>query len=532
MKIKILLVLLILILSVVVVVRIRLLNIPLDRDEAEYAYGGQLILNGQFPYLEQYSLKLPGMFFIYSIFFIVLGQSSLAIHFGLIISNLFSCLLIFRISKRLSDYYSAIVATSFFAILTLNENIQGFSANAEHFVVLFTLFGLFFFFKYSDGLLKKHLFISGIMMALAFVIKQHGLVFMFLGAILVLNKSILLKKSLIKVIESVLIYFSGALSVIILTLGLVFLFGAFEKFWFLTFTYAKEYVSYINLEQGLNNFVKNISNIIKGDYLLWIISVLGMLSLFLFKTSRKQMFFILSLFITSLLSISPGLYFRPHYFLLILPAVSILAGVFFNNLFNYTLKSDKKIFTIILPFVLFITTISISAFSHSDYLFKLSPVQVSKKIFGSNPFSESPQIAKYINEHTAENDRIAVIGAEPQILFYSNRKSASGYLYVYPFLEQNFYAEQMVNEYFKEIEISNPAFIVFSNHSGTWFGNESRKNEIFGWLNNYIDNKYKKVGVVDIINDSTTNYLWDNDLLNYSCKGDDWLTIYKQKEMN
>ncbi|OFX19297.1 MAG: hypothetical protein A2033_01440 [Bacteroidetes bacterium GWA2_31_9] len=524
--------LIILILSIVIIVRIRLLNIPLDRDEAEYAYGGQLILNGHFPYLEQYSLKYPGMFFIYSVILFVFGQSSMAIHIGLLFTNLLSCYLLFAISKKLLNNFSAIIITSFFALLSLNENIQGFSANAEHFVVLFTLAGLFYLFKYYETYFKKYLFLCGLMMAISFTMKQHGFAFIILGFLLVLHKQIILKVTFFKAVKNISIYFSGVLSFIIFTLCLIFFLGAFEKFWFLTFTYAREYVSYINLEQGFNNFIKNISNVIKEDYLFWIISAFGLFSLIWSKTNRLQMFFVIAFLLTSLLAISPGFYFRPHYFILLLPIVAILSGLFFNSFNNYKLESSKKIFALGFPVLLFISLISFYVYSHSSYLFKLSPIQVSKMMFGSNPFSESPEIAKYISENSLENDNVAIIGAEPQMLFYSKRKSATGYLYVYPFLENNLYADQMTHEFFREIEKSNPKIIVFSNHSGTWFGDETRKKEIMDWFNNLVNNNYYKSGIVDIINDTTTNYYWDNDVNNNSFNGDDLLTVYKKIEKN
>ena len=41
---------LLLILAVVTAIRIRLLDFPLQRDEGEYAYAGQLLLQGVTPY--------------------------------------------------------------------------------------------------------------------------------------------------------------------------------------------------------------------------------------------------------------------------------------------------------------------------------------------------------------------------------------------------------------------------------------------------------------------------------------------------
>jgi hypothetical protein len=42
--------------------RLRLLDVPLDRDEGEYAYIGQLLLQGIPPYAQAYNFKLPGIY--------------------------------------------------------------------------------------------------------------------------------------------------------------------------------------------------------------------------------------------------------------------------------------------------------------------------------------------------------------------------------------------------------------------------------------------------------------------------------------
>ena len=41
-------------------VRLRIAGLPLERDEGEYAYAGQLILNGIPPYQLAFNMKFPG----------------------------------------------------------------------------------------------------------------------------------------------------------------------------------------------------------------------------------------------------------------------------------------------------------------------------------------------------------------------------------------------------------------------------------------------------------------------------------------
>ena len=71
-----------LVLLVVIWVRVRLLDVPLERDEGEYAYMGQLLLKGIPPYLNVYTMKLPGVSVVYAIFMVLFGQTPFGIHLG------------------------------------------------------------------------------------------------------------------------------------------------------------------------------------------------------------------------------------------------------------------------------------------------------------------------------------------------------------------------------------------------------------------------------------------------------------------
>ena len=56
-------------------IRFRLLDMPLERDEGEYAYAGQLILQGIPPYELAYNMKLPGTYYAYALGMAVFGQT-------------------------------------------------------------------------------------------------------------------------------------------------------------------------------------------------------------------------------------------------------------------------------------------------------------------------------------------------------------------------------------------------------------------------------------------------------------------------
>ena len=127
----------------VLVVRVRLREMPLERDEGEYAYAGQLMLQGIPPYKEAYNMKLPGTYAAYAVIMAVFGQTPSAIHFGLALVNVASVVLVFLIGRKLLDDITGIVAAVVFALLSLSPSVFGLAAHATHFVTLFALAGIF-----------------------------------------------------------------------------------------------------------------------------------------------------------------------------------------------------------------------------------------------------------------------------------------------------------------------------------------------------------------------------------------------------
>ena len=55
-----------LVLLATALIRFRLLEAPLERDEGEYAYAGQLMLEGIPPYQLACNMKLPGTYAAYA----------------------------------------------------------------------------------------------------------------------------------------------------------------------------------------------------------------------------------------------------------------------------------------------------------------------------------------------------------------------------------------------------------------------------------------------------------------------------------
>ena len=102
-------------------IRFRLVDVPLERDEGEYAYAGQLILEGIAPYGQVYSMKMPGIHAAYAVILAVFGQSQGSVHFGLLIINAVSILAIFLLAKEFFGQFAGISAAAAFALLSLGK---------------------------------------------------------------------------------------------------------------------------------------------------------------------------------------------------------------------------------------------------------------------------------------------------------------------------------------------------------------------------------------------------------------------------
>ena len=88
---------------------------PLERDEGEYAYAGQLILQGIPPYELAYNMKLPGTYAAYAVIMAAFGQTTRGIHIGLLIVNSLTIVLVYFLGRRLFGPICGVVAAGSFA---------------------------------------------------------------------------------------------------------------------------------------------------------------------------------------------------------------------------------------------------------------------------------------------------------------------------------------------------------------------------------------------------------------------------------
>jgi 4-amino-4-deoxy-L-arabinose transferase-like glycosyltransferase len=526
-------ILLLLILAAVLLVRVRLADVPLERDEGEYAYFGQLILEGIPPYSLAYNMKLPGTYFMYAGIMAVFGQSVRGLHLGLLLINGLTIFIIFQLTRKIADDSTALMSAAVYAVLSLSSSVLGFAGHATHFVSFFAVWGFYILIRAFEKYIMSVFLISGILFGMAFLMKQAGFLFFLFGITVFIYDFFRrsprhYKKSII----NLLFYSLGAFLPFLITSLVLYFSGVLEKFWFWTFTYAAKYGTQVPLSEALGIFRSRLFSVMDGFFLVWIFFVLGITVSFFHKRIKNNRIILLLFALFSFLSICPGFYFRPHYFITLLPAVAIFAALFIDHLNAGLMQNGRLTPFKFLSVVLLAIAVLMGVIKQKGYLFEKDPKILSREIYGLNPFPESLKISEFIKSRTQKNDRIVVFGSEPQIYFYSARRSATGYIYTYNLMEKHAQSLNMQKEMAAEIIASDPKFFVFVNVSTSWLRRKDSERYIFGWANSYLKNRFELVGVVDIISPVQTIYKWDSEVKNYKIRSQNSILLFEKKNFD
>jgi 4-amino-4-deoxy-L-arabinose transferase-like glycosyltransferase len=494
--------------GVVIAIRIRLLGIPLERDEGEYAYAGQLILQGVPPYTLAYNMKFPGTYAAYAAIMSIFGQTITGIHLGLLLVNAATIILVFLLGRQLVNSVVGLVSGMTYAVLSVSPSVLGFAGHATHFVLLPVLGGTLLLLNTTNRRPLGWLFGSGLLFGLGILMKQPAVFFALFGAIHIVSNNFFRRLRLEKILLRSLVFSTGVILPLGITCLLLWRIGAFDRFWFWTIDYARQYGSLVPFSDAPRYFFYSAKEVLVAGWPIWTLAGIGLVAGLWERRTRSITAFLLVFLFFSTLALCSGFFFRLHYFILVLPAVSLLAGVGVGRLSD--LSVARLVVVRFIPILILGFALACPILAERKFFFEASPADASGMIYPEAPFVESIRVAEYLREHTTRNDTVAVLGSEPQIYFYSDRHSATGYIYTYGLMETQKYASQMQQEMIREIERARPKFLISVVTPDSWLQRPESERLIFTWANQYAAQNYTVAGFVNMVAPGKTDYYFDN----------------------
>lgn len=493
-----------------ILIRVRLRDMPLERDEGEYAYAGQLMLEGIPPYKLAYNMKLPGTYAAYAVILFVFGQTPSGIHIGLMLINAATSVMMFFVGKRLFGSLAGMGASAAYALLSTGGAILGLQGHATHFVVLAAVAGLLLLFKADETGRPSWFLWSGISFGLAFLMKQPGIFFAVFAALWLVQREWRRRQVWSAIASRAGGFLLGVSLPFTLTCLSLWRAGVFDKFWFWVFDYALAYGNTVSLRQGLTAFEETAPKIVGPAALVWILSGIGASAFLWDRSVRRHAFLCLGLLLFSFAAVCLGLFFRPHYFILMLPAIALLAGVALYSTTAQIFKHWPRIrFLVVIPTLVFAVAFCHGVLAQADFFFKMDPVTACRYVYPAEVFEETRAVGDYIQSNSSSTARIAVLGASPEVFFYAHRHSATGFIYIFSLLERQKYASDMQREMIEEIEAARPEYLVLEP---VWLMRLGGDEERLAWTKGYTRD-YDLVGLVERLGPAKTEIHWGADAL-------------------
>ena len=492
-------------------IRSKFLLMPFERDEGIYSYFGTLVLEGKIPYKDFYESKFPGLFYLYAFMVKFFGNTVEGMHTGFMWMNLFTLVFVYFASRSLFSPIAGIISAITYAFVSLTPNLSGFTVQSEQGVAFFISVGLFFYALAKKQNNPYYYLCMGIAMALSFMVKTSGIFLVLWGGLIIILDFLFTKpKKINLLLRPLLAYSAGGISILTIFFTMIYLKGSFQEMIWWTYIHPKEYVSAVPYEEGIKYFKYTRDAIFQNYKFFWVQGLL-VLPLCLFKVvPYKLKFLAVTLLGFSFLTIVPGFYFYGHYWIQMIPGFALVAGLTYYCV-DTILKSKFQLLAAKAKYV-YLTVFLLASLSHlttlKSYYFHPNYEVILRQVYGNNPFPEAMEIGDYINAHSKPEDNITLIGSEPEIYFYTKKKSPSRHAYFTSIVNAIPEHKAWQREFVRDVEKQQPKFIVFFNHPFSLLVQPNVDHYVFEWANKYISANYKVVGVVDMIEGQHSNYVW------------------------
>lgn len=523
------------IIVVLLILRISLIDLPLERDESAYAYLGKRAMEGLAPYRDFYEMKPPLLFYGYGLLDLIFGYSHAGLRWGALFLTLIMCSGVYLIGRSFFGPKYGLIAALVLALFSANPYTTMVFEESELLVMALALYGIWFLCR----LLQKKgnprqerwwLIGAGLLIGSSVMVKQSAIFFLGFAAVvlILLAEGENLRARLGKLIRLGLWFSLGAITPVLLCLGIILGFGVWEEFAFWNLEYPNLYTQNADEKVGLSLFWTSIESLTQQQLLLWVIGGLGLLAIALKGLNKKMSIVLLALVLFSFFTLMPGKRYYLHYWIQFLPVVALLFAHLFFKLEKLGERPNLSIAkSLSLPLAALCLLIGVAL--SSGHWLKTDSNTLMREMFGGNPFVEDQLMARIIEAEIQPNQTVAVMGSEPQIYVYLNRKAPSRHFYT-AFLSRNHrYTQSWHEEALEGLKAQKPDYVVFNILSMSWMLRPDSNQGFYQNSYSWVMENYTPIAYADYVDYYNPTIVTDAAASTYKPQSGGYVMLLKKK---
>ncbi|MCC7246360.1 MAG: glycosyltransferase family 39 protein [Saprospiraceae bacterium] len=525
------------ILAFVFISRSQFYEVAMERDEGIYIYIGHLILDGKIPYVDFYETRFPGIFYMYALLVAIFGYSAKGVAVGVMLMVVATTALLFYTGKRMFGTAAGLIGAAAFGLLSMASTISGFTRQSEHMVNFWTVLGVWLMLRAMAAERRQALWYmgSGVAMCIALLIKPNAVYLIPALGLLMVGWAYFEEKLAWKTIIMNGVWYSmGVFGMFgVMYAGMVAI-GAGNAFYEFAIVEAGKYAEGFSFEEGWPLFTGTY-NALDKDYgaLMWAayiaLALSWLSSLELWKKIGLSL-----LFVAGFWTVTPGLRFYGHYWLIWMPFMALAIGALPKVLEMFFAQYLPSLTTAAkFSPVLMILLLLFNLIKQQQYYFRPNLTAVVRNTYGDNPFNPIKRVGDFLKKRVKPEDKLALIGSEPQLYVYTGLDSPTRHAYFTYLMLDTTKTPRIFDwqrEFKEDLVRENPKYMVFTSHAISVYANKNSDMRIFDWLTQHIQNNYNRIGCVEIPpNNDYKYYLTDAEVKGMVPKTQFFIDVYEHK---
>lgn len=495
------------VLALFAILRWPYLEMPLERDEGTYLVLGHQVTQGAVPYEDIYEMKPPGLFYAYAILSAIGGYGFEGARTITLLLHLVNGLFLFFILRRTGWLWGALGAMIAFLSLSMNPYFHGFALLPEPIMIFLFLSGILCL-QFARAKNYRYLLAAAFLVS-SFWIKQNMMFPLIFVGLLLLYRII---RSPLPEKQPLLYFMAGGVAVPVFTLLPIVLQGGWDDFYYWVWTYPKSiYTQSISWSSGFSYMTK-VLELSWSHLMVWVIAAgLG----FAFHFALKQRLYgratPLLFLVFSFLAVMPGLRFYGHYWMILLPAIAVGVGAFFEGVHQLLRMRFSRLASGIAISCLLLGLTSGHIFQQSKVYFSPNIEEWSRLSYGNNPFLEIHDIAKKLKDYASTKEDVVVMGSEPQLYVYLQATPFTSHTFITFLNKVHPRRGEMRSEFTSDVQQAEPKYMVFVNHPYSWSISDQDRKDVHQWAYRYAKNYYRPIGLYEMDGTAKDRKIWSED---------------------